>query len=417
MRRQTTRRGGSSPLGLVVLLAAAGCAAAGERALDERAAVGERTGGAERVVDGGLVVDGGPAGADEGALDAERARAGGLAAGGWQPAAGAPAPAAVREALWRGMDYMVRSALVREHFHEFDSDYLFFFADVARMDDPWIAWQARLVGRALGGYYLEHCLRTDSPGAIVDATSALWALEQLGLDIDAPLAVLQRAARQFDREDYLEYAESAGGLPDLDLLIDLVIGFHFTDRMGVDIGVSYAEVLPHVAAVAYQIDPDAQPNRLIDVNNLITHLVYTLSGYASWNVPARLLGREREHIRANMAHALTWADTETLAEFVDSLKLMGFGIEDRDVAAGMRLLLALQLADGRWQPAEPQDEYDRYHATWCAMDALRAYRLAGPDRLPDPVTGWVLERWAAARAAGRPLEPWMPVASDPVRGE
>ncbi len=346
-----------------------------------------------------------------------RTAAGGATAVGWRPAPGAPAPAAVREALWRGMDYMLRSALVREHFHEFDSDYLFFFADVSRMDDPWIAFQARLVGRALGGYYLEHCLRTDSAGAIIDAAAALWALEQLGLDIDAPLAVLQRAARQFDREDYLEYAESAGGLPDLDLLIDLVIGFHFTDRMGVDIGVSYAEVLPHVAGVAYQPEPDRQPNRLIDVNNLITHLVYTLSGYASWNVPARLLGREREHIRANMAHALTWADTETLAEFVDSLKLMGYGVEDRDVAAGLRLLLALQQPDGRWQPAEPQDEYDRYHATWCAMDALRAYRLAGPDRLPDPVTAWVLERWAAARAAGRPLQPWMPVAPDPMADE
>ena len=52
------------------------------------------------------------------------------------------------EALQRGMDYMIRSALVKSNFDAFASDYLFFFADVSRYEDPWIAERARTVGLA-----------------------------------------------------------------------------------------------------------------------------------------------------------------------------------------------------------------------------------------------------------------------------
>ncbi len=323
----------------------------------------------------------------------------------------------IGEALRRGMDYMIRSALVKANFDAFASDYLFFFADVSRYQDPWIAERARTVGLALGDYYLDNLFSTATADEIVDAASALWALDVLGYDVDPALAVLQRAAPDHAVEEYLCFEPTAGGLPDLDLLIDLVIGFHFTDRMGVDIGVTYAEVLPHVAGVDYRVDAALEENRYIDTNNLVTHLVYTLTGYATWNAPARALDREVAYIRAHMADALIWADPETLSEYVDSLKLVGFGPQDPDVAAGEAVLLAIQRPDGRWIPDEVEDEYDRYHATWCAMDALVDYALPGGDRLPDPVTAWVLGRWASDGAGEDRVVPWMPIGADRVAPE
>lgn len=299
---------------------------------------------------------------------------------------------AIEQAMYLGMDYMIRSALDENNFDEYDSDYLFFFADISRVDDPWIAERARTIGLRLGEYYLENGFLTDSADSIVDAASALWALEQLGMDVDAPLAVLQLQASSFELEDYLGFDQEAGERPDTDLLIDLVIGFHFTDRMAVDVGISYAEVLPYVSQVDYEMDPEADSDDYIDTNNLVTHLIYTLSGYASWHLDESLVDREEKYIRRYFSYALWWADAETLAEYIDSLKLMGYGPEDEQIRAGVELLLATQKLDGHWEPEDVEDEYDRYHATWCAMDALRSYELLGRNKLPDPVSRWVLEK-------------------------
>jgi hypothetical protein len=272
--------------------------------------------------------------------------------------AAADQQAQIEESLQRGMEYMLRSALNERNFEDYASDYLFFFADIERFEDPWITERAIAVGTALGEYYLQNIFAWDSADEIVDAASALYALDSLGMEVDAPLAILQLAAPGFPMADYLDYPNSGKDMPDLDLLIDLVIGFHFTDRMGVDIGVSYAEVLPHVADVVYSdVDPVADINHSIDVNNLITHLVYTISGYASWNIPVRLMGRELAYFRSQMPNALVWADPETLSEYVDSLKLFGYGPEDPDVAAGVAVLLAIQKPDGRWEPDDAEDEY------------------------------------------------------------
>ena len=148
----------------------------------------------------------------------------------------------IREALVRGMDYMIRSASDPENFEEYASDYLFFFADVSRFEDPWIQEQARAHGLRLGEVYLEEMFDLEFADDVVDAASVLWALDFMGKDVDAPMAVLRLAAGRFPLEDYLGF-EPWIGRPDLDLLIDLLIGFHFTDRVGVPVGVSFAEAL------------------------------------------------------------------------------------------------------------------------------------------------------------------------------
>ncbi len=301
---------------------------------------------------------------------------------------------AIEEALWLGMDYMIRSAMVQENFDEYDSDYLFFFADVSRMSDPWISQRALSIGQSLGEYYLENGFSTSCADSIVDAVSALWALELLGMDVDAPLAVLQLEAKSFGVNDYLGF-ERIGGRPDTDLLIDLLIGLHFTDQMGVDVGITYAEVIPYVNHVDYHMDPMEESDRFIDTNNLVTHLVYTLSGYASWSLDVRFLEREKGFIRRYFAFVMWWADPESLSEYIDSLKLMGFGDQDGQISAGIKLLLAIQKPDGRWEPDDVEDEYDRYHATWCAMDALRSYDMLEKQGLADPAGKWMLQQWHA----------------------
>ena len=320
----------------------------------------------------------------------------------------------LREALWLGMDYMIHSAEKEENFEEYASDYLFFFADVARLDDPWIREEAQRVGRRLGNRYLEKYFSLESADEVVDAASALYALNQLGMDVDLPMLLLRDAARLFDEKDYLGFDPARGEAPDLDQFIDLVIGFHFTDRVGLDraMGISYAQVLHYLPAVEYRDDGAGDFNRYIDQNNLVTHLFYTLSGYASWNIDGALLPREMAYIRRHMDRALAWADPETLAEYIDSLKLSGYDEQDPDIAHGVDLLLAIQHEDGRWESLEPEDEYDRYHATWCVMDALRNYALDGPDGMPDARTQALLSSWADALAAGRSMGDGLRLAPD-----
>ncbi len=311
----------------------------------------------------------------------------------------------IREALVLGMDYMIRSASDRGNFEEYASDYLFFFADVSRIDDPWIREQARAHGLRLGEVYLEEMFELQCADDLVDAASVLWALDFLGKDVDAAMAVLRRAAGEFPVEEYLGF-EPWIGRPDLDLLIDLLIGFHFTDRVGAPVGVSFAEALLFVPAVVYVPDAEVGGDRYIDQNNLVTHLVYTLSGYAGWRVPAELLPREFAYIKEQLPVALMWADPETLAEFLDSLKLMGEG--DALMQPAVELLLSLQKPDGRWEPLDVEDEYDRYHATWCVMDALRSYHLVreGPG---DAIASELLGKWARQFVAGEPFEPMMDI--------
>jgi hypothetical protein len=323
----------------------------------------------------------------------------------------------IREALQRGMMYMIESAMDPGHFEEYCSDYLFFFADVSRMPDPWIREQAVWYGQFLGGLYLEEHFSLEDANDVVDAASALYSLDFLGLNVDAAMAALFLGAMQFPVEDYWGFDPSRGETTDLDHLIDLLIGFHFTDRIGLDPGVSFAEALLYVPTVEYSSDCEVGEGRHIDQNNLVTHLIYTYSGYATRLIDPTLVPRELEYIREQMPAALVWADPETLSEYVDSLQLMGYGREDPDVEAGIEVLLAIQKPDGRWEPEDPDDEYDRYHATWCAMDALRSYAPdteLGPE---DSLVKELLDRWAAQGKAGMAMDPAVPIGPDKEEAE
>lgn len=303
----------------------------------------------------------------------------------------------IQEALWLGMDYMVRSASNPENFTEYASDYLFFFADVYQIDDPWIQHQAKTHGLRLGDVYLKTMFPPKSADDLIDCASALYALEILGMDIEAPLAILQMQTHRYSQKNFLGFDPIRGEAPDLDLLIDLLIGFHFTERVAIELPdrASFYDSLLYVASVEYDSDQPLGSDRYIDQNNLITHLVYTLSGYASWSVPLQFLPREYEYIRSIMPETLMWADPETLSEFVDSLKLLGFNHSDEHIAHGINLLLSLQKPDGRWEPEEVEDEYDRYHATWCAMDALRDYDLVVLNQFSQSwLVKKLLENWS-----------------------
>ncbi len=319
----------------------------------------------------------------------------------------------VKEALWRGLEYMVRSASDPDNFEEYASDYLFFFADLSRVPDALVGLRARQAGLKLGEIYLEKYFDLDEADAIVDGASALWALDALGMDVEAPQVLLRQAAGRFGAVDYWGFDPARREAPNLDQLIDLLIGFHFTDRIDAGLPVSFAEALLYVPSVEYSDNLEIGGGRYVDQNNLVTHLVYTLSGYASWLLDPALVPRELDYIRGSFLAALMWADPETLSEFTDSLRLLGYGDDDPDIAAGKELLLQMQRPDGSWQPENPEDEYDRYHATWCAMDALRDYSAIEVERGPQDVqTLELLSRWARQYAQGAPIDPMLPVAPD-----
>jgi hypothetical protein len=321
-----------------------------------------------------------------------------------------------QRALWLGMDYMERSAVRPEHFALYASDYLFFLADIHRDPDPWLQLRARALGQELADRYLASQLELDSADGILDAASALWAMDELGLDVTAPLGLVREAARALSPAQVWGFDPTQGELPDTDRVIDLLIGLFFTDRMRVPVGVSFAEALAYAAGVDYALSDPDDDNRYVELNNLVTHLIYTLSGYASWSLDARWLPREEAYLLGNLDRALAWADPESVAEYTDSLLILGHDPTAPPLRQARRLLLALQRPDGRWEPEGADDEYDRYHATWCAMDALREYAFEGGDRLPDALTARVVLAWADQVGAGLPLDPWMPV-SEAARDE
>jgi hypothetical protein len=123
--------------------------------------------------------------------------------------------------------------------------------------------------------------------------------------------------------------------------------------------------------VRYEDDDSEDHSKFTDHAYLATHVAYVLSDYARLKLSPNDLGPLYGYLRGEFPSAIRDGSLELIAEFVDVFRLLGFDERDEMVCQGTRFLLDNQRPDGSFGNTTDGSPYDRIHATWVAVDALR----------------------------------------------
>lgn len=82
-------------------------------------------------------------------------------------------------------------------------------------------------------------------------------------------------------------------------------------------------------------------------------------------------------LKSNLKQPLGGDDSETLGEFLETLRSFGVTENDTDMRTGVEFLLSRQNDDGSWGDRNSPSIYTRYHSTWTAMNGLMEYAWRG----------------------------------------
>jgi hypothetical protein len=107
-----------------------------------------------------------------------------------------------------------------------------------------------------------------------------------------------------------------------------------------------------------------------------------LNDYGRYQLSPRWLPCEFEFLKANLEEAIALDDPDMVGEFMDSLKAFGLANNGPMVRRGTQYLLSGQNADGSWGDPN-EDDCERFHPTWTAVDGLREFAWRG-ERLSFP---------------------------------
>ena len=160
-------------------------------------------------------------------------------------------------------------------------------------------------------------------------------------------------------------------------------GGYLSDSSGMRFGTRFADAL----AWARDLRPYCGPHEGTRDDfyysvYAITHLVYTLNDYGRYQLSRRWLPCEFEFLKANLEEAIALDDPDMVGEFMDSLKAFGLANNGPMVRRGTQYLLSGQNADGSWGDPN-EDDCERFHPTWTAVDGLREFAWRG-ERLSFP---------------------------------
>jgi hypothetical protein len=317
----------------------------------------------------------------------------------------------------RGLRFIYRTALDENNFAQYGSDYLWCFYTVgASVSDAGLRRMARRMGteRARRWRQTHRSLPSDATAQEVsDFAFGSDAADSLGLRDDKLKQQIRRAASRFKARDFLLFDPTSepppSDVPDEcefdratnargvklcrrcgrplkmrsppDVWYDALIVAYVGERIGVNLGATYGDVLKHLPGLRpYRGHEGGANEQFYDTVYAVTHVVYTLNDYGQRSLPPRLLPDEFEFLRANLREAIAQNDADMLGEFMDSLRAFGLTDRDAEIRAGMEYLLARQNADGSWGDASQRDVYLRYHPTWNGVAALSnyAWRADGP---------------------------------------
>lgn len=322
-------------------------------------------------------------------------------------------------AIRLGLEFIYRTACVEENFEDWGHDYLGCFHCIASTSkDADLSRRARELGRERARYW-----RSQNAAVTPDANATMIAnlifgtvaANYFGVHDKGLKSQIRRATANFTVVDYFGFdpviepppsdvpedcecgAENPRGRKTCSscrkplemftrygLYVDALTRSYFAERLGVNLGARYPDVIKWLPAMRpYRGREKGNNPDFVDSIYAVTHVVYTLNGYSLYKLSRRWLPDEYEFLRANLAETIVMEDPESMGEFLDSLKSFGLREDHPLIRTGMDYLLETQNADGSWGNVDDQDIYERYHPTWTAIDGLREYAWRG-ERLHFP---------------------------------
>lgn len=319
-------------------------------------------------------------------------------------------------AVERGLQFIYRTARQPKNFADYAEDYLWCLRCVALTSaNPALKRMAWIMGQERARRF-----RRDYPkvpqGAGADyiyfLVSGSLGADALGVPDQGIKEDLRRAAARFDAEDFLQFDPTKEPVPaDIpedcpkcgftnprgcrvckrcgtpltmkspwDVFFDALIATYTGDSYGVRLGASYADVLQWLPNLGpYNGTKEDWGKQAY----AITHVVYTLNDYSRYRLRPRWLPAEFQFLKSNLTENIADQDSETMGEFLDTLKSFGRTEGDSLIQKGMEFVLSKQNADGSWGDPNETDIYNRYHPTWTAVDGLRDYAWQG-ERVSFP---------------------------------
>jgi hypothetical protein len=163
-----------------------------------------------------------------------------------------------------------------------------------------------------------------------------------------------------------------------DVWTDALIITYSGEIAGITLGARYREVVQWIPVMRpYPPRASVSTSTFYNIAYAITHLIYTLNDYNRYLLSPDWLPQEFQYLKTNLEETVKMQDSETLGEFLDTLR--DFGMTERDplIRTGVEYVLSKQNPDGSWGDATDPDIYTRYHSTWTAIDGLREYGWHG----------------------------------------
>jgi hypothetical protein len=336
------------------------------------------------------------------------------------------ARAAARDrAIRRGLEFIYRTACDEQNFADYGYDYLgCFHCLVSTSKDEGLVRMARRMGQERARYWRRrNAAVPEDANAIFYLILGAYSANRLGIRDKSLTLRLRRAAARFGAEDFYGFDPVKEPPPEdvpedcacgaanrrgrkacrrckkplkmtnrYALYTDALVRSYFAERLGVDLGGRYRDVIKWLPAMRpYRGRQNGKNPDYWHAVYAVTHVVYTLNDYSVYTLSPRWLPDEYAFLKANLDDAIATDDPETMGELMDTLK--GFGLSERHphIRKGMDYLLATQNEDGSWGDMDAEDIYQRYHPTWTAVDGLREYAWRG-ERLSFPRLGRLLER-------------------------
>lgn len=332
------------------------------------------------------------------------------------PAAGRPLWAGARfttadrnRAVQRGLHFIYSIARNPKYFNEWGFDLLWCLHCIsATSKDPGLSQTAWNMGheRALEWRRLNPSLPPNASADVVAwFASASDVADRLGARDEGIKEQVRRAAARFTARDFLSFDPTREPPPAdvpkqcprcgrynprgattcrkcgtplkmqsrYDVWYDALITTYTGDTYGVTLGAHYPDVIRWISVMRPYRGPENNPE-FYETVYAVTHVVYTLNDYSRYRVSPQSLPDEFAYLKETMHAFMAERDSETVGEYLDTLRSFGMTEADPLIQSGMSFLLSTQNPDGSWGDMNDPDIYSRYHPTWTAVDGLREYR-------------------------------------------
>ena len=327
------------------------------------------------------------------------------------------------QAIERGVDFIYRVACNQKNFRAYGAYLACFF--------PLLASTAKSISLQRKASEIGHkvALRWQdksptlsaraSPESVCRFVIASSATDHFGLFNTALKEQIRQAAKRFSAEKILGFDPTAEPPPDnlpercrcgsenrrarktckkckrrltmcgrYNLWSAALSATYWGERCGVTLGANYADVIKWLPNMRpYPGRNEVTDQEFSDTVYAVTHVIYTLNGYGRYNLSRRWLPSEFRFLIANIKEAIDLEDPDMVGEFLDTLRSFGLSDSHPTIRLGLNYLLSHQNDDGSWGDLCEADIFNRFHATWTAIDGLREYawrgqRLSYPELLP-----------------------------------